>query len=86
MNYRSKFLNLQVFLNLGKTLFLNHIKPILFLILLFISLEVFSQTPPPPPDGGGGPGTVNDIPINFIVYPLMLIGAYLGYRVFSKRL
>ena len=41
--------------------------------------------PPDPPDGGGGPGTVNDAPINFFIYPFMLIGVYLGYKFFSKK-
>lgn len=67
---------------------LKNSKIVFFLMLCLLSIEVFSQagTGPPPPDGGGGPGTTPDmIPINFIVYPLMLLGAYLGYRVFSKK-
>jgi len=75
-------------INLWKLMPLKNFNPFFFLMLCFVSFEVFSQagTGPPPPDGGGGPGTTPDaIPINFIVYPLMLLGAYLGYRVFSKR-
>jgi hypothetical protein len=66
---------------------LKNFKPFLFLMLCFLSFEVFSQagTGPPPPDGGAGPGSQIDVPINFITYPLMLLGTYLGYRVFSKR-
>lgn len=44
-----------------------------------------AQGPPPPPDGGGGDGTVTDVvPINFLIYPFLIIGAYIGYR-FSKN-
>lgn len=58
---------------------------ILFVILvLALTQAIYAQTPPPP-DGGGGPGTTTDIlPINFIIYPFMILGAYLGY-VFIKK-
>ena len=73
-------------INLWKLLFLKHLKPYLFILLLLISFTVFGQNPPPdPPDGGGGPGTVNDAPINFIVYPLLVLGSYLGYRFFLNK-
>ena len=71
-----------------KNLHLKGFKPILTLVLLLVCFEVFSQAgsgPPPPPDGGGGDGTVNDVPINFIVYPLMLLASYLGFRFFNKK-
>jgi hypothetical protein len=57
---------------------------ILVLVLFFYNIDIaFAQTPPPP-DGGGGPGTVNDLPINFLVYPFLVFGAYLGYVFFKK--
>lgn len=42
-----------------------------------------AQSPPPPPDGGSGPGTVDDVPINLLVYPLMILACILGYRFFT---
>lgn len=58
-----------------------------FIILVMISYPIIAQDPPPPPDGGGGPGGVNDVPINFLIYPFLVLGAYLGFRFrdrFSK--
>ncbi len=56
---------------------------LIFLILL-PSFWAFAQPPPPPPNGGGGPGTVNDLPLNVLIYPFLFIGAYLGVRFFKK--
>lgn len=63
---------------------MKHLGYIIFALLILASLQqVWAQTPPPPPDGGGGDGTVDDVfPINFLVYPFMLLGVYLGYRFF----
>jgi hypothetical protein len=54
-----------------------------FIILAFV-YNANAQGTPPPPDGGSGPGTVDDVSINFLIYPYMLLGAYLGARFFSK--
>jgi hypothetical protein len=61
----------------------NYFKIALILFLVFSVHTFYGQ--PPPPDGGGGPGTVPDVlPINILVYPFLVIGAYLGY-VFTKK-
>jgi len=59
---------------------------ILFIVFILVSLQtIYAQTPPPPPDGGPGPGGVDDVfPINALIYPFMLLGAYVGYRFIQK--
>ena len=53
---------------------------ILILLIVFSLQPVFAQGPPPP-DGGG----VDDVlPINFLVFPLLLIGIILGYVITKK--
>ena len=58
---------------------------LILIILLFVVDFVYPQGGPPPPDGGGGPGTVDDIPINFLIFPFLIIGAYLGF-LFKEKL
>ncbi|NBC58416.1 MAG: hypothetical protein GVY05_09070 [Bacteroidetes bacterium] len=54
--------------------------------LLLVVYKVSAQGgPPPPPDGGGGPGTVNDIPIDYLVIPFLFFGALLGFYLLKKR-
>lgn len=61
----------------------DYLKIALILFLLLSVHSIYGQ--PPPPDGGGGPGTTPDVlPINILVYPFLLIGAYLGY-CFTKN-
>ena len=54
----------------------------LFLLIFFV--EFVNAQGPPPPDGGGGPGTVDDIPINFLIFPFLILGAYLGFLFKNK--
>lgn len=56
---------------------------ILILLLLGMNFALAQSSPPPPPDGGSGPGTVDDVPINLLVYPLMILACILGYRFFT---
>lgn len=57
---------------------------LIFLIVLLFITDAYAQGGPPPPDGGGGPGTVFDVSIHFLVYPFLLLGAFIGVRFFSK--
>lgn len=58
---------------------------IIFTLLILASLQLIYAQTPPPPNGGGGDGTVDDVfPLNSLVYPFMLLGVYLGYRIFVK--
>lgn len=58
---------------------------------MFFCIELFSQGGgPPPPSGGGVPGGgggVDDVgvPITDLIYPFLVLGAYLGIRFSSKR-
>lgn len=63
----------------------NYIEIVFVIILVFSVYTVYGQ-PPPPGDGcGGTPGCVDDVlTINFLVYPFLLLGAYIGY-VFIKK-
>jgi hypothetical protein len=59
----------------------------IFLIFIFLAPAYCAMAQgggPPPPDGGGGPGTVFDVPINFLVYPFLVLGVYLGLRFSAK--
>lgn len=56
-----------------------------FFLIFLVNLHLSYAQAPPPPDGGGGPGTTPDVlPINVLVYPFLLLGAYLGYRFIKK--
>lgn len=58
---------------------------IIFVLLTVVVLHTtYAQGPPPPPDGGGGDGVVIDVAINFLIYPFMILGSYLGYRFIKK--
>jgi hypothetical protein len=52
---------------------------------MFFSVELFSQggpgSGPPPP----GDGNVDDVSITYLIYPFLVLGAYLGVRFFSTR-
>lgn len=54
----------------------------LFLVVYKVSAQ---GGPPPPPDGGDGPGTVNDIPIDLLVLPFLLLGSILGAYLLRKK-
>lgn len=63
-----------------------YLKYAFLLVFILMTVSIFAQDDPPsPPDGGGGSGGVNDVPINFLIYPFLVIGTYLGY-VFRNRL
>jgi hypothetical protein len=67
--------------------FMKRLSIIIFILLIVVTLQsVYAQAPPPPPpDGGGGDGTVTDVvPINFLIYPLLLLGVIFGY-MFTKK-
>lgn len=56
---------------------------ILLLILILLSTEmVIAQNPPDPPSpGDSGPGNVDDtLPIDYLIYPFLILGAYLGFK------
>ena len=54
-------------------------------ILCVYSIQVMMSQPTLPGQGPGG-GNVEDNPINFVIYPLLLIGGYLGYiKLDNKR-
>lgn len=55
-----------------------------FFLIFLVNLHLSYAQAPPPPDGGPGPGGVDDVPINILVYPFLLLGAYLGYRFIKK--
>lgn len=46
-------------------------------------VSVFAQgtasSPPKPPGPPGDDGNVDDIPINLLIYPFLILGAYLGF-------
>ena len=55
---------------------------IVFIVLIFSTASVIAQAPPPP-----GDGEVEDVlPINLLIYPFLVLGAYLGYRFRDKFL
>lgn len=65
---------------------MKHLPYLILVLVLFLSFQYTNAqtTPPPPPNGGGGAGTVNDTPINFLIYPLMLLGTYIGLLWIKK--
>ena len=50
------------------------------LSIMFFS-DVLAQLPPLPTDDGN----VDDVPIHFLVYPFLVLGAYLGFKVLKKK-
>ncbi len=50
------------------------------LSLLFF-YDMLAQLPPLPTDDGN----VEDVPIHFLVYPFLVLGAYLGFKVLKKK-
>lgn len=64
--------------------FMKRLPYLILVLILLLSFHYTNAQTPPPPDGGGGPGTVNDVPINFLLYPFLALGTYIGYRFFSK--
>ncbi|QTY26747.1 hypothetical protein [Flavobacterium sp. CS20] len=62
-----------------------NLKYIILIAFVFLSINVVLAQGPPPPDGGGGPGTTNDVGINFLIYPFLILGSVLGYFFFNKR-
>ena len=61
---------------------------ILTLVLLVANIVYAQGDPPEPPDGtnpgGSGPGGVDDVPINFLIFPFLVLGAYLGFLFKDK--
>jgi len=57
------------------------------LLVAFISIlcltEIVAQ--PTLPGQGAGGGNVEDNPIHLLIYPFLMIGAYLGYKVLQKK-
>jgi len=60
-------------------------KLLLTIALCFVFLnDILAQVPgapTTPTDDGNNP----DVPIQFLVYPLLLLGAYLGFKVLKKK-
>lgn len=58
---------------------------LLTIALCFVFLsDILAQVPgapTTPTDDGNTP----DVPIQFLVYPLLLLGAYLGFKVLKKK-
>ena len=50
------------------------------LSLLFFN-DMLAQLPILPTDDGN----VEDVPVHFLVYPLIALGAFLGFKVFNKK-
>jgi len=59
---------------------------IFFIILILACLQtIYAQGPAPPaPDPPTGGGVEDVFPINFLVYPFILLGAFIGYRYFKN--
>ncbi len=58
---------------------------IYFLSFLFLGLGQLFAQPTLPGTSDSGPGNVDDVPLNFLIYPLLILGAYLGFRFFKKK-
>ena len=55
---------------------------LLTIVFSFLFLNnMLAQLPPLPNDDGN----VNDVPIHFLVYPFLVLGAYLGFKVLKKK-
>lgn len=51
-----------------------YLKYVVIIAFMLMTESIFAQEPPPPPDGG----EVDDVSINFLIYPFLVLGAYLG--------
>lgn len=60
------------------------LKYVVIIAFMLMTGSILAQDEPPPPDGGGGPGGVDDVSINFLIYPFLVLGTYLGF-VFRNR-
>jgi hypothetical protein len=58
---------------------------IYFLALLLVSANELMAQPTLPGSSGDGPGNVDDVPLHFLIYPLLLLGAFLGAKYFKKE-
>ena len=57
-------------------------KILLTLALCFLFLnDMLAQLPPLPTDDGN----VADTPIHLLVYPFLVLGAYLGFKTLKKK-
>lgn len=58
------------------------------LLLLFFSInQIAAQGIPGLPGDSSGGDNVDDVnaPIHFLIYPFLMLGAYLGYKVIKKQ-
>ena len=53
---------------------------LLILMLLSTGMAIAQNIPDPPSPGDSGPGNVDDTPINYLIYPFLILGAYLGFK------
>ncbi len=51
---------------------------------LFLGLNTLLAQPTLPGQGTDG-GNVTDTPINLLIYPFLLLGAFIGYKFFSTK-
>ena len=56
------------------------LKLIVFFIFCVGDFQITMAQMPPGLPGSGGGTNVDDVPIQFLIYPLILLGAYLGFR------
>lgn len=56
----------------------------LFALIVIGFNDLFAQ-PTLPGISEDGPGNVDDTPIHFLIYPLLLLGAFLGAKYFRKH-
>ena len=59
----------------------KHSSKIIVIVFLLVADMVYAQPPGPP---GGGSDVDDVLPINILVYPFLLLGAYLGFKFFKK--
>jgi hypothetical protein len=52
-------------------------------ILLLCGFNTLMAQPTLPGQGTDG-GNVTDTPINLLIYPFLMLGAYLGFKFFKK--
>lgn len=59
----------------------------LFTVLAFLVAATYDLAAQPnlPGISEDGPGNVDDTPIHFLIYPLLILGSYLGYKTFNKK-
>jgi hypothetical protein len=60
-------------------------KILTFLALAFLTINEVASQPTLPGTSGDGPSNVDDVPIQFLIYPLLLLGAYLGYKKIKRN-